>query len=71
MYAPPLSHFFWAAPATATPGSAPWPLMLWFEEAAVSSPGPFVNGNLDVWRVGYRQRVTHIAPHRNMKHRYE
>jgi hypothetical protein len=45
--------------------------MLWFEEAAVSSPGPFVNGNLDVWRVGYRQRVTHIAPHRNMKHRYE
>ncbi len=41
MYTPPLSEFFWAAeappppppppPPGPTPGSAPWPLMLWFE----------------------------------------
>lgn len=35
MNVPPLSHFFWQ-PAAPTPGSAPWPLMLWFESASTT-----------------------------------
>lgn len=59
MYSPPLSEFLWSATA-AVPGSAPWPLMLWFESAA-SPPPAAVLSIPPVNQVVSRERPGNVA----------